>query len=60
MDRQVQFCPVITSKEQDNCYFMIHRTFAYFFGNINDKYENPKFNSSNLAKIRESLNKVTI
>jgi len=58
MDRQVQFCPVITSKEYDNCYFLIHRAFAHFFGNINDKYEKPKFNSSNLAKIRESLNKV--
>ena len=58
MDKQVQFCPVITSSEYDNCYFLIHRAFAHFFGDINNKYESSKFYSNNLSKIKESLNKI--
>ena len=55
MDRQVQFCPVITSSEYDKCYFLIHRALAHFFGNIN--YDNPIFFPSNLKRVKESLNK---
>ena len=55
MDRQVQFCPVITSSEYDKCYFLIHRALAHFFGNIN--YDNPTFFPSNLKRVKESLNK---
>ena len=38
MDRQVQECPVITAEEYDKCYFLVHRAYAYFFGNFKSKY----------------------
>ena len=31
MDKQIQECPVITAKEYDKCYFLVHRAYAYFF-----------------------------
>ena len=58
MDKQVQFCPVISASEYDNCYFLIHRAFAHFFGDMNNKEESPKFYSSNFIKVKESLNKI--
>ena len=38
--------PVISTYEYDKCYFLIHRTFAHFFGDINNKEENPIFKKS--------------
>lgn len=58
MDKQMSQCPVITSFEYDNCYFLIHRAYAHFFGDINNKYESPKFKEYNLNKIKECLNKI--
>ena len=40
MDKQIQQCPLITASEYDNCYFLIHRTYAHFFDDINNK-DNP-------------------
>ena len=60
MDKQFIQTPVITSSEYDNCYFLIHRAYAYFFGNMDDKNESPKFKDYNLNKIIESLNKLDI
>ena len=58
MDRQIQQCPVITSSEYDKCYFLIHKAYSHFFGDINNKYEEVKFNEINFNKIKESLNKI--
>ena len=60
MNRQIQQTPVITASEYDKCYFLIHRAYAHFFGNMDDKYESPKFKEYNLNKIKESLNKIDI
>ena len=38
MDKQIQECPIITKEEYDKCYFLVHRAYAYFFGNFNSKY----------------------
>ena len=40
MDKQIQQCPLITASQYDNCYFLIHRTYAHFFDDINNK-DNP-------------------
>ena len=37
MDKQIQECPIITKEEYDKCYFLVHRAYAYFFGNFNSK-----------------------
>ena len=34
MDKQFEQCPVISASEYDNCYFLIHRAYAHFFGNM--------------------------
>ncbi len=60
MNRQIQQTPVITASEYDKCYFLIHRAYAYFFGNMDDKSESPKFHEYNLNIIKESLNKIDI
>lgn len=58
MNKQIDLCPVITASEYDNCYFLIHRAYAHFFGDINNKNENQIFNKNNFNKIRESLIKI--
>ena len=35
MDKQFLECPVITAEEYDKCYFLVHRAYAYFFGDFN-------------------------
>ena len=39
MNKQLEQCPVISAYEYDKCYFLIHKAYASFFGNINDKKE---------------------
>ena len=34
MNKQIQECPVITAKEYDKCYFLVHRAYAYFFESL--------------------------
>ena len=58
MDKQIDLCPVITASEYDNCYFLIHRAYSHFFGDINNKNEYPIFNENSFNKIKESLNKI--
>ena len=31
MDRQIIQCPVISAKEYDDCYFLIHKAYSFFF-----------------------------
>ncbi len=55
MNKQLIQCPVISAKEYDELYFLIHRTYAYFFF---DKIESnflSFFNPFNLFKKRRSV-----
>ena len=52
MDKQIQECPVITAEEYDKCYFLVHRAFAYFFGNF---YSNNHLFCDDNYKIIERL-----
>ena len=55
MDRQLQQCPLITSYEYDRCYFLVHKIYSSFFGDINNRYEKSMFKMNNLIKIIEYL-----
>ena len=57
MNRQLQQCPVITSQEYDKCYFLVHRAYAHFFGDINSKYLN-LFNRENCSIIIDFLEQI--
>ena len=56
MDKQLEQCPIITAREYDRCYFLVHKVYSHFFGNINNNFELPKFKTENLNKILEYLN----
>ena len=58
MDNQFFQCPVISATEYDKCYFLVHRAYSHFFGNINDQNERPKFSINNYLKIVEGLMKI--
>lgn len=55
MKKQFLQCPVITAEEYDKCYFLVHRAYAHFFGNIDDKNEKPKFVYQNYNKIIDCI-----
>ena len=46
MNKQLEQCPVISAYEYDNCYFLIHRAYAHFFGKMEDKKSLPVFEDS--------------
>jgi hypothetical protein len=56
MDKQLQQCPLISAREYDRCYFLVHKIYSQFFGDMNNKFELPKFKTENLNKILEYLN----
>ena len=58
MDKQLQQCPLINSYEYDRCYFLVHKTYSHFFGDINNKYEESMFKTENLNKILDYLNQL--
>ena len=58
MDMQLSQCPVISSTEYDKCFFLVHRAYSHFFGNIKDKKERPKFKIKNYCKIISGLKKI--
>lgn len=58
MDKQINQTPVITSSEYDSCYFLIHKSYAHFFKDINNKNESVVFNQNNINKLEEALNKI--
>ena len=58
MDKQLQLCPLISSYEYDKCYFLVHKIYSHFFGNINNKYEESMFKKENLNKIINYLNEI--
>lgn len=58
MKKQFQQCPVITAEEYDRCYFLVHRAYSHFFGDMDDKHEKPKFIYENFNKIIDCLNEL--
>ena len=58
MKRQFMQCPVITSEEYDRCYFLIHRAYSHFFGDMDDKYEKPKYVQYNHNKVLDCIKKL--
>ena len=56
MDKQLQQCPVITASEYDKCYFLVHKAYSHFFGDINNIKDKPEFGPQNFCKILGSLN----
>ena len=55
MNRQLEQCPVISAYEYDNCYFLIHRAYAHFFGKMEDRTSLPTFDDSNFQKIKNYI-----
>ena len=55
MNKQLEQCPVISAYEYDNCYFLIHRAYAHFFGNMNDKND-VIFTQNYFNKIKDYIN----
>ena len=53
---QLRQSPLITGYEYDRCYFLVHKFYSNFFGDINDNLEAPNFKEENLKKIAEYLN----
>ena len=54
MDKQFEQCPVISAFEYDNCYFLIHRAYAYFFGDMNSN-NNVIFTKEQFNKVEKSI-----
>jgi hypothetical protein len=54
MDKQLEQCPVISAYEYDKCFFLVHRAYAHFFGDINNK-EKVKFTKTNFDKIKKYI-----
>ena len=57
MNNQLEQCPVISAYEYDNCYFLVHRVYAHFFGDMNNKNSKPQFKSNNFDKIKQYIEK---
>ena len=60
MNKQLEQCPVISAYEYDRCYFLVHRAYAYFFGDINNKNENVIFKKSYFKIVKDYINKSEI
>ena len=56
LDIQFELCPFISALEYDCYYFLVHRTYAHFFGNINDISENVTFGEENFNKMKDCIN----
>ena len=54
MNKQLIQCPVISAKEYDECYFLIHRAYSFFFDNIESNFFSI-FNPFNWVKKRKSV-----
>ena len=55
MDKQLIKCPVISAKEYDDCYFLIHKIYSFFFKNIEDKNIEPSFKQIYFDKFKYLL-----
>ena len=54
MNKQLEQIPVISALEYDNCYFLIHRTYAHYFGKMDDKI-NAIFKGTEFNKFQNYL-----
>ena len=54
MNKQLEQCPVISAYEYDKLYFLIHRAYAHFFGDMND-HKNVTFSSFNFKKVKDYI-----
>ena len=54
-NKQLEQFPVISAYEYDKYYFLIHRTYAHFFGKMEDKKSLPVFDDSYFKNISEYL-----
>ena len=46
--------------EYDKCYFLVHRAYAHFFGDINNKNDQVTFTKNNFNKIKDLINNSSI
>ena len=60
MNKQLEQCPVISAYEYDRCYFLVHRAYAHFFGDINNKNEDVIFKKSYFKIVKDYINKSEI
>jgi len=58
--KQIKLAPVISASFYDKCLFLVHRVYAYFFGDINDKNEKPEFTYSNYNKMKQFINNLEL
>ena len=58
MDKQIQQCPLISSFEYDKLFFLVHKIYSHFFGDINNKYEPSLFKTENFDKILNYLDQL--
>ena len=56
MNKQLQQCPLISSIEYDRCFYLVHKAYSHFFGEMFNENELPMFNNENLNKILDYLN----
>ncbi len=56
MNKQLEQCPVISAYEYDKCYFLIHRAYAHFFEDMNDKSKDVTFSEAKFKIIKEYIN----
>lgn len=56
--KQIYNCPFISSFEYDKCFFLVHKIYSQFFGDINNKNEESMFKRENLNKIINFLTKL--
>ena len=59
MDKQIKQTPIITASEYDNCYFLVHKAYAHFFGDINKKENISVFTKEKFCKVLESIKKIS-
>ena len=57
--RQILPCPVITAKEYDKRYFVLHKAYSHFFGDMDYEGDYPEFNENNIGKIVDYLNSLS-
>ena len=60
MSKKLESTPVISAYVYDKSLFLIHRVYAYFFGDINDKNEKPQFTYNNYSKMRQFINNLEL
>lgn len=60
MNKQLEQCPVISAYEYDNCYFLIHKAYAHFFGDMDDKKVKAKFTKNNFEHIKTYINETKL